>query len=31
VVDGTKGVHGMNRKADFSKVKNGFTGKAAKK
>ena len=31
VVDGTKGVHGMIRKADFSKVKNGFTNKAGKK
>lgn len=31
VVDGTKGVHGMIRKADFSKVKNQFTGKTAKK
>jgi len=30
VVDGTKGVHGMIRKADFSKVKNKFTEKPAK-
>ncbi|MEW7848476.1 acetamidase/formamidase family protein [Massilia aurea] len=31
VVDGTKGVHGMIRKADFSKVKNKFTEKPPKK
>lgn len=31
VVDGTKGVHGMIRKADFSKVKNKFTAKPAAK
>jgi len=30
VVDGTKGVHGMIRKADFSKVNNKFTEASAK-